>query len=88
MQKYQDENGNTLLHMACISQNHNLIAKVVSMTCDINPINNNGDTPLHIACISSNSHITTLLIDSGCTVESLNNDGDSCPLHIACRSGN
>ena len=87
MQKYQDENGNTLLHMACKSQNHNLVAKVVNRTFDINPANNNGDTPFHIACRSCNSRITTLLLDCGCNVESLNNDGDS-PLHIACRSGN
>ena len=86
-EKYQDENGNTLLHIACMSHNLNLVAKILSRMYDLNVTNNNGDTPFHIACRSSNSHIATLLLDSGCNVECLNKNGDS-PLHIACRCGN
>ena len=87
MQKYRDENGNTLLHIACLTHNINLVAKILSRICDINVTNNKGDTPFHIACRSSNPHTPSLLLDSGCNVSSLNKNGDS-PLHIACRCGN
>ena len=84
-----DESGNTELHLACLSENIDLVKELLPIkTKSVNLKNNDGNTPLYIACRSNNIEIVKkLLAIKTISVNLKNNDGNT-PLHIACLNNN
>ena len=85
MDMKHDVDGNTLLHLICISDFH--LARVVAkMNCNPNVINRRGERPLHIACRNGDTEMATVLLGmQDCDVSTQDDDGDT-PLHLACRN--
>lgn len=91
---YQDYNGDTIFHFACVLSRLDLIRYLVnSGKIDINVKNNDGDSPLHDACTASNYgldldlskiylNVVEFLLESGADIDSINNDGFK-PVHKA-----
>lgn len=84
----QDRDGNSIMHMICISNDNPELAKMmVDMGCRPNLVNNDGDTALHIVCRNGNIDMAISLLSSDeCGINLQNKDGNT-PLHIACRKG-
>ena len=81
---YQDERGNTPLHIACNSQCLEVAKFLINEAqtkADLSIQNHHGDLPLHIACKNCSLSLTKLL--SGCDPNVKNSDGNT-PLHVAC----
>ena len=87
--KYNDDDGNTFLHYACLKGDVNLVRLILksSKKNSLNSTNVSGDTPFHLACKSDKSLLVTLLLGAQCSVELQNKAGDT-PLHIASKRGN
>ena len=88
---WQDENGNTALHIACIHTKLE-IAKFLLNEMKCNPIitNDKSQIPLHCACKKSTMNCTLIDLLAQFAPASLNyqdTDGDT-PLHILCRNSN
>ena len=60
---YQDNNGNTYLHLAVIQQNLKLVQKLLDKGIFIDIQNNDGNTALHLAYYINNLHIIKELIN-------------------------
>ena len=61
---YQNENGNTYLHLAVIQQNIQLIQNLLDKGIFIDIQNNDGNTALHLAYYINNLEIIKLLINN------------------------
>ena len=78
-----NENGNTLLHSACISGRLDIVQVLVEdMNYDINRKNKMGNTPLHVAIEWGSIKIAMYLLKKGCTINSVNELGQS-PLYLS-----
>ncbi|ARF11321.1 ankyrin repeat protein [Klosneuvirus KNV1] len=77
--KYNDENGNTILHYLVADNNPNqkLITKIIDKYGRnvINAQNNDGDTPLITAARGQNHDICTLLVRHGADIQHRNKQG-------------
>eukprot|EP00111_Clytia_hemisphaerica_P021653 TCONS_00063669-protein len=80
----KDEDGNSLLHMAILKGNFEMVSEVVN-TFDVSTTNNNGDTPLHLAVSKRLNEIVCLLLHNNADVNMQNNQGET-PLHTAVQS--
>ncbi|GIY31470.1 nuclear factor NF-kappa-B p110 subunit [Caerostris extrusa] len=84
----QDENGNSILHLAILEQpdNLNLIIKMIEMVPEniINQQNNVHETPLHLATKGNHQKILLALLIEGGNPNIQNQEGDNC-LHLAAR---
>ena len=86
----QDEDGNTILHIACgpcvdVSQSLLVVKCLIEERyCSPCVLNNEGELPLHVACSQQALEIVKLV--SNCDVSSkIKTTGDT-PLHIACKN--
>ncbi|CAI9730026.1 NF-kappa-B inhibitor cactus [Octopus vulgaris] len=88
----QDEDGDSVLHMAIIECDANLaeyyIINVRMLSCNhlLDLQNNLFQTPLHLAVVTKQYGIVELLVRNGASVDIRDNNGNT-PLHVACRDG-
>nr|XP_037272104.1 LOW QUALITY PROTEIN: NF-kappa-B inhibitor cactus-like [Rhipicephalus microplus] len=85
----QDEDGDTLLHIAVIKGWMRLLVRVIRETPhpDLLDIQNDyGQTALHVAALCGRHDEARLLVVAGATVDATDDVGRT-PLHIACRRG-
>ena len=88
--------GQTLLHLACIKEDLDIVDFLLDHSCDPNVADRDGKTPLHIACSANNVEIAACLLRlkrtcldakgaSGHTALQYaeNSDGNTA-IHIAC----
>uniref|UniRef100_A0A6C0LZS4 Uncharacterized protein n=1 Tax=viral metagenome TaxID=1070528 RepID=A0A6C0LZS4_9ZZZZ len=57
-----DEQGNTLLLLACKNGNTSLVKIILQKNINVNICNKNGETPIYWACKNGNPHIVSLLL--------------------------
>ncbi|XP_076109489.1 uncharacterized protein LOC143078512 [Mytilus galloprovincialis] len=81
-----DIHGWTLLHVACMMQNTNMVNLLLTKHADINKITNTGATPLYIASFYGRNEIVEILISNRADINKCNLNGFS-PLHISCYFG-
>lgn len=78
-----DENGQTLLHVAVIGRNANIISELVSEEVPVNHVDHKQKTALHIALMKRNTPIA--IIRALCTSDadfSIQNQNGDTPLHL------
>ena len=86
----QDENGNTILHIACgpcvdVSQSLLVVKCLIGEKyCSPCVLNNEGKLPLHVACSQQSLEIVKLV--SNCGASSKTKTTGDTPLHIACKN--
>jgi len=78
---------NTLLHIASLNCQLEVIKNLVERGANINIRNAKHETALHSAAISGSAEIIRILIDKGMSVD-LTNEDDSTPLHFSAEYGN
>ena len=78
-----NEDGDTLLHAACVSGRLDTVQFLVDdMKCDINSRNKMGNTPLHVAVEWGSLEVAMFLLEKGCTVDPTNELGQT-PFYLA-----
>jgi hypothetical protein len=75
---YQDEAGNTLLHIACQNGNKRMVKLCLRRGSDINSQNLNGQTPLHFAYSYGYGDVGEYLVSKGADDTLRNKDGLTC----------
>lgn len=73
--KTRDENGNTLLHVACQKNNKRVVKLLLRSFADINSQNDNGNTPLHYCYQYKHIDLGDYLISKGADVKKKNSYG-------------
>ncbi|XP_071082120.1 uncharacterized protein [Haliotis cracherodii] len=81
-----NNNGDSLLHVACQGGNKAIVQYLVSPS-NINTRGRNGYTPIMIAALKGHQSVFDLLVSKQADLTLVNNDGDSL-LHAACEGGN
>ena len=61
---YQDQNGNSYLHLAVINQMENIIRILIKKGINVNLQNNDGNTALHFAYSTGDIKFITIIIES------------------------
>lgn len=62
----KNEEGRTLLHLACMKSHIELIIFLVSNSANVNCVDNYGYTPLHFACLQDDIRVMKMLIAMNC----------------------
>ncbi|XP_048255952.1 uncharacterized protein LOC124149448 [Haliotis rufescens] len=81
-----DNDGDSLLHVACRGGNKAIVQHLVSPS-NINTRGRNGYTPVIVAAGKGHERVFDLLVSKQADLTLVNNDGDSL-LHVACCGGN
>lgn len=81
-----DEDGQSSVHWAVLSEAHGCLGEVIAARADVNRKDLRGSTALHYACARGNASATRLLVRAGADVDALNDDGHSS-LVLAVRNG-
>ena len=80
-----DNDGNTLLHIACAEGNTKIVELLVRNRANILTLNHEGNVPIHTACMNSRlESLKVLLSCKSCDPNQQNSKGDTA-LHIVCR---
>uniref|UniRef100_A0A034WPM5 NF-kappa-B inhibitor cactus n=1 Tax=Bactrocera dorsalis TaxID=27457 RepID=A0A034WPM5_BACDO len=85
----QNDEGDTYLHLACISGYDNVVAALFRLAihpCLLDIKNDYGQTPLHLAALTKQRKIMRMLLLAGAKPTIRDNNGNTA-LHIACMSG-
>ena len=82
----QDEQGNTLLHLASLIDSPELIQALLDKGADVNSKTSTDLTPLHRAAMRGSLKALILLLDNGAQVNVQSNKGNT-PLHTAALFG-
>ncbi|XP_049303214.1 NF-kappa-B inhibitor cactus-like [Bactrocera dorsalis] len=85
----QNDDGDTYLHLACISGQDNLVAALIPSAMQQSFLNIKNDyeqTPLHLAALYSHKTILRMLLLAGAEPNIRDCDGNTA-LHIACENG-
>uniref|UniRef100_A0A1A9VRN8 Uncharacterized protein n=1 Tax=Glossina austeni TaxID=7395 RepID=A0A1A9VRN8_GLOAU len=85
----QNDDGNTKLHLACISFDINMIKTLLLIAphpCLYNTLNYDCRTPLHLATLAQRPKILRALLLAGASPTICDRQGNTA-LHLACRSG-
>lgn len=80
-------NNGTLLHLACIKGNPEIIELLLDHGAKNNTVDAKNWTPLHYACRENRIKAVELLLNSGANKDATKNDGWT-PLHLACHNNN
>jgi ankyrin repeat protein len=75
MLNYQNNVGDTALHLACMNDNAPAINFLIKNGVNIDIQNNVGDTALHLACIDGNESAINSLLFNGAKVDIQNSAG-------------
>ncbi|XP_046546519.1 uncharacterized protein LOC124256589 isoform X4 [Haliotis rubra] len=78
----RDNNGNTILHLACQYGNRSTVKNLLPDT-DINTRGNNGQTPVMAAVLSGRKETVDILVSNKADL-SLTDDDNNSILHMAC----
>ncbi|CAB3988371.1 phosphatase 1 regulatory subunit 12A-like isoform X3 [Paramuricea clavata] len=79
---YQNIDGVTALHQACIDENDELVELLVQHKADLEVRDNEGWSALHAAASSGNLDVTEFLVEHGADIAAVNNEGE-LPLDLA-----
>ncbi|XP_032241225.2 protein phosphatase 1 regulatory subunit 12A isoform X4 [Nematostella vectensis] len=79
---YQNVDGLTALHQACIDENFDLVKVLVDKGASMDVRDNEGWTSLHAAASCGSVEIAKYLIENGADVAAVNNEGE-LPLDLA-----
>uniref|UniRef100_A0A1A9VRN9 Uncharacterized protein n=1 Tax=Glossina austeni TaxID=7395 RepID=A0A1A9VRN9_GLOAU len=85
----QDDDGDTFLHLACISKDENLVKTILSKaphSCLYDILNDDCQAPLHLAALTKRPNILRMLLLAGADPTVRDRRGNTA-LHLACRSG-
>ncbi|XP_023309043.2 NF-kappa-B inhibitor cactus [Lucilia cuprina] len=85
----QNDDGDTPLHLACISGYVDVVAALIRMAphpCLFNIQNDEAQTPLHLATLTAQPKIIRMLLIAGAEPTARDRHGNTA-LHLACRSG-
>ena len=82
----RNNDGQTILHLACTTGQEEEVRKMLDYGADINATDNSGWTPIHNAALHGHSEIVFLLLRYGSDVEPLGLR-DETPLHDAAANG-
>lgn len=82
----KDNEGNTLLHVACLNGKQNVAEFLISQKADVNLIDNGKDTPLHGAAWHGKKSTVELLLASGAQISPENAKGRT-PFDNATKQG-
>ncbi|TMW54839.1 hypothetical protein DOY81_000072 [Sarcophaga bullata] len=85
----QNDDGDTPLHLACISGNVDVVAALIRMArhpCLFNIQNDEAQTPLHLATLTAQPKIIRMLLIAGAEPTIRDRHGNTA-LHLACISG-
>ena len=80
-----DNDGRTLLHVAAVANQCEMMKYLISCGNDLNAVDNNGDTALHLAVSNRHIEATQTLLSHEADDTILNKQSDA-PLHIAARN--
>ncbi|XP_048257878.1 uncharacterized protein LOC124126822 isoform X2 [Haliotis rufescens] len=81
-----NNNGDSLLHLACYGGNTAIVQYLVSPS-NVNTRGQNGWTPVMIAAVKGHQSVFDLLVSKHADLTLVDNNGDSL-LHLACYGGN
>ncbi|XP_071084544.1 ankyrin repeat and KH domain-containing protein 1-like [Haliotis cracherodii] len=81
-----DNNGDSLLHLACYGGNTAIVQYAVSPS-NVNSRGQNGWTPVMMAVMEGHQRVFDLLVSKNADLTLVDNNGDSL-LHLACYGGN
>ena len=79
----RDEKGNTVLHVALISDNREIAKLLIKNNSDIFALNRNGNSPLSIALAQGSETLNWFMTEEN--INAVNNDGMT-PLHFAVKN--
>ncbi|XP_067659864.1 putative ankyrin repeat protein RF_0381 [Haliotis asinina] len=85
--KKQDKDGNSVLHMACIGGNKDIVEEILSKEhIDINSRGQSHRTPAMMAAVCGRQEVFDLLVNRGADLTLADRDGFSV-YHLACMGG-
>lgn len=88
MLSLQSENGDTILHMACIGGNTSITKKLLDKSEEhINGRGQHGKTPVMVAAEKGDIEMFNVLVEHDCDL-SIRDDDNNSVLHVACFAGN
>lgn len=87
MYNNRDKDGNTPLHLACVSENISLVHLIAEMKFDATEVNNDGDTALHIACRTGNLELVEQILKFNTKAHNVHNKVGDTPYRIVCQCG-
>lgn len=73
----KDNEGNTLLHVACLNGKKNVVDFLISHDVDVNAKNNRGNPALHFAALGGSADIVEILLENGAEINAQDNRGFS-----------
>ncbi|XP_054741534.1 NF-kappa-B inhibitor cactus-like [Anastrepha obliqua] len=85
----QNDEGDTYLHLACISGHENVVAALIRLAihpCLLDIKNDYSQTPLHLAALTKQRRILRMLLLAGAEPTIRDRRGNTA-LHLACMSG-
>ncbi|MDR2548100.1 MAG: ankyrin repeat domain-containing protein [Rickettsiales bacterium] len=82
---HQYDEGDTILHLAALSNYIDIVNDLIKNVEDINPVNGGGETPLHLAAQNGHIDIVRALIEKGAKIDAVDKLGWT-PLHCAVSS--
>ncbi|XP_071087118.1 serine/threonine-protein phosphatase 6 regulatory ankyrin repeat subunit B-like [Haliotis cracherodii] len=82
----QDDNGNTLLHIACCTGNEGIVKAFLSGNTDINQRGHLGRTPIMMAAMKGHKRVFNLCLKQSCALSTKDYCGNNL-LHAACIGG-
>lgn len=77
-----DEDGNTLLHLAAIEDNHAAVQRLIELGFDLEVRNKDGESPLFSASLGGNYQSMQLLLNAGADPNA-QDQGMNSPLHAS-----
>lgn len=78
-----NENGDTLLYIACQMGCTASVQSLLERDADVNKVNSEGTSPLLVACFKNHIEVVRLLLDNGADINLANKIGQM-PLRVAC----
>lgn len=82
-----NNNGNTILHLALLKNNPNVISMCIKLGCNIDAMNNDDETPLYFAIRSGIYNNVLTVVNNYANIYVTNKEGET-PFIVACLNDN